>query len=150
MITILRTNPENIDFIQLINKLDQDIAIRDGEAHIFFAQFNKTDSIKHVVVVYEDNRAIGCGAFKAYQDEIAEIKRMFVNPEDRGKGIASQILGALESWAKELSFTSCILETGKKYPEAIALYKKNGYGIIPNYGQYESVEDSVCFKKTLF
>ena len=150
MITILRTNPENIDFIQLINKLDQDIAIRDGEAHIFFAQFNKTDSIKHVVVVYEDNRAVGCGAFKAYQDEIAEIKRMFVNPEDRGKGIASQILGALESWAKELSFTSCILETGKKYPEAIALYKKNGYGIIPNYGQYESVEDSVCFKKTLF
>jgi len=74
---------------------------------------------------------------------------MFVKPEDRGKGIASKILEELESWAKEQNFKSCILETGKKYPEAIALYKKNGYTVIANYGQYEGIEDSVCFRKTI-
>ncbi|CAM2889139.1 GNAT family N-acetyltransferase [Flavobacterium frigoris] len=149
MITILRTNPDNIDFIQLIALLDKDIQIRDGEEHIFYAQFNKTDSIKHVVVAYDGNIAVGCGAFKVYQGETAEIKRMFVNPENRGKNIASKILGALEFWAKELSFTSCILETGRRYPEAIALYKKNGYSVTTNYGQYEGIDDSVCFSKSL-
>lgn len=150
MIQITRTTPDNPDFIKLIALLDKDIQLRDGDEHSFYDQFNKTDSIKHAIVVYEDHRAVACGAFKVYQGDTAEIKRMFVNPDDRGKGIASQILSALESWAKELSFASCILETGRRYPEAIALYKKNGYDIIPNYGQYESVEDSVCFQKTFF
>ncbi len=149
MITITRTSPENVDFTALIKELDSDIEKRDGEEHSFYAQFNKTDNIKHAIVVYEDQRAIGCGAFKLYKDDVAEIKRMFVNPEDRGKGIASKILKELESWAREENFNSCILETGKRYPEAIALYKKNGYSITANYGQYELVEDSVCFQKTI-
>jgi putative acetyltransferase len=149
MITILRTNPENSDFIQLIALLDKDIKIRDGEEHSFYDQFNKTDSIKHAVVAYDGDKALGCGAFKAYQGETAEIKRMFVNPENRGKNIASKILAALESWSKELSFSNCILETGRRYPEAIALYKKNGYSVTTNYGQYEGIDDSVCFSKSL-
>lgn len=149
MITILRTNPENIDFLHLISELDKDIKIRDGEEHHFYAQFNKTDSIQHVVVAYNGNKAVGCGAFKIYEGTIVEIKRMFVDPESRGKNIASQILTTLESWAKEQSFTSCILETVRKYPEAIGLYKKNGYSITTNYGQYKGIDDSVCFSKTL-
>jgi putative acetyltransferase len=149
MIQVIRTSAENLDFVALIEKLDKDIEVRDGPEHSFYAQFNKTDSIKHTIVVYEDERAIGCGAFKAYKDEVAEIKRMFVNPEDRGKGIASTILKELESWAREANFKSCILETGKKYPEAIALYKKNGFVISSNYGQYEGIEDSVCFSKSI-
>lgn len=149
MIQIIRTSAENLDFIDLIEELDKDIEKRDGEEHSFYAQFNKTDSIKHALVVYKDQRAIGCGAFKVYKDDVAEIKRMFVNPEERGKGIASKILKELESWAREDNFKSCILETGKKYPEAIALYKKNGFVITSNYGQYEGIEDSVCFQKTI-
>jgi putative acetyltransferase len=149
MITILRTNPDNIDFIQLIALLDKDIKLRDGDEHSFYDQFNKTDSIKHAVVAYDGDKAVGCGAFKAYYGDTAEIKRMFVNPEDRGKNIASKILAALESWSKELSFSNCILETGRRYPEAIALYKKNGYSVTTNYGQYEGIDDSVCFSKSL-
>ena len=149
MIQIIRTSAENLDFVALIEELDKDIEKRDGAEHSFYAQFNKTDSIKHALVVYEDERAIGCGAFKLYKDEVAEIKRMFVNPEDRGKGIASKILKELESWAREENFKSCILETGQKYPEAIALYKKNGFAITFNYGQYEGIEDSVCFSKSI-
>ena len=150
MITILRTDPDNTDFIQLISELDKDIEIRDGDEHSFYAQFNKTDSIKNVVVAYDGEIAVGCGAFKSYQGDVVEIKRMYVNPEHRGKKIASTILEALESWAKELSFASCILETGRRYPEAIALYKKNGYAVTRNYGQYEGIDDSVCFSKSIY
>jgi GNAT superfamily N-acetyltransferase len=64
-------------------------------------------------------------------------------------GIASKILTNLENWAEELSYKKCILETGKKQPEAIALYLKNDYTVIPNYGHYASVENSLCFEKKL-
>jgi GNAT superfamily N-acetyltransferase len=74
---------------------------------------------------------------------------MFVSPGSRNKGIASKILSELENWASELSYTKCVLETGKRQPEAVGLYKKNGYKLIPNYGQYTGVENSVCFEKEL-
>jgi GNAT superfamily N-acetyltransferase len=149
MITIVRTQADNLDFMHLIQALDIDIAARDGEEHTFYAQFNKTDDIKHVLVAYKNDQAIGCGAFKAYQGSIAEIKRMYVSPEGRGKGIATKILIQLQQWAAENHFTSCILETGQRYPEAIALYLKNGFKITKNYGQYIGIEDSICFQKEI-
>lgn len=149
MIKILRTNPENEDFAALIKCLDADLAIRDGEEHAFYGQYNKTNTIKHVVVAYTDEKPSACGAIKEYAGGIAEIKRMYTSPGDRGKGIASAVLKALEGWAIELSYKKCILETGKKQPEAIRLYEKNGYMTIPNYGPYADVENSVCFEKTL-
>lgn len=144
-----RTNSDDPDFQALVSELDKDLAIRDGEDHSFFAQFNKINTIKHVVLAYENNQATGCGAIKEYDADTMEIKRMFVPLEKRGRGIASGILKELESWAKELGYKTCILETGEKQPEAIALYKKNNYGIIKNYGQYADVESSVCFEKNL-
>ena len=149
MIQIVRTTPDNPDFIKLIELLDKDIKLRDGDEHAFFAQFNKTDNIKNAIVVYDEKEALGCGAFKFYEEDIAEIKRMYVMPNARGKGIASKIILELESWAREEHYKSCILETGKKYPEAIALYKKNGFAVMANYGQYKHIEDSICFHKTL-
>lgn len=149
MIKIIRTTPENADFQKLIALLDIDIQERDGEDHVFFAQFNKTDNIKNAIVIYDDQIAVGCGAFKFYKEDVAEIKRMYVDPKTRGKGIASKILIELESWAREENYTSCILETGHKYPEAVALYKKNGFAITENYGQYIGVADSICFQKDL-
>jgi len=74
---------------------------------------------------------------------------MFVLPEYRGKGIAISILEGLEKWAKELGFTETVLETGANQPAAINLYKKYGYEIIPNYGQYIGKEASSCMKKAL-
>jgi putative acetyltransferase len=59
------------------------------------------------------------------------------------------VLSELESWAAELGYPKCVLETGKRQPEAIALYEKQGYQRIPNYGQYIGVENSVCFEKVL-
>lgn len=149
MYKIKRTDSDDSDFQKLVTALDKDLAIRDGEDHAFFAQFNKIAAIKHVVVAYEEGAAVGCGAIKEYEKNVMEVKRMFVPLEKRGKGIASIVLGELENWAKELGYQKCILETGKKQPEAIRLYQKNNYATIKNYGQYADVESSVCFEKLL-
>ena len=147
---LIRTDSNNPDFAELVKQLDADLAIRDGDDHAFYDQFNKLDAIKHTVVAYnEANRAVGCGAIKQFETGIMEVKRMFVPLEERGKGIAGEILKELEIWAKELGNDKCILETGIKQPEAISLYKKSGYRFIDNYGQYAGVENSVCFAKLL-
>lgn len=149
MYILKRTNSNDPDYQKLVVELDKDLAIRDGDEHAFFAQYNKSDSIKYVVLAYENDEPIGCGAIKEYEKDIVEIKRMYVPLEKRGKGIASVILKELEKWAKELEYNKCILETGKKMPEAIQLYKKSNYNLIKNYGQYAGVESSVCFEKQL-
>ena len=144
---IVRTTSENEDFRTLVRALDEELAIRDGDEHSFYAQFNKLDAIKHAVVAYLDGCPVGCGALRPFDDEAVEIKRMFVPLEHRGRGIAKDILNELESWAIELSFKRCVLETGHNQPEAIALYTKSGYARIPNYGHYQGVYNSVCFEK---
>ena len=149
MITLKRTNSDDIDFINLVALLDQDLAIRDGEDHAFYNQFNKTDKIKHAVVYYENDIPVGCGAFREKESDKTEIKRMYVHPDHRKKGIASAVLKELEIWAKEAGYTYTILETGKNQPEAINLYQKQDYTIIPNYPPYEAIDNSVCMKKTL-
>ena len=149
MIKLVRTDSDNSDFIALVGKLDADLAERDGSDHTFYAQFNKIDTIRYAVVAYENELAIGCGAIKQFTPESMEVKRMYVLPENRGKGIAGAVLSELEKWAKELLYANCVLETGKKQPEAIKLYQNNGYRLIPNYGQYAGIENSVCFQKEL-
>jgi putative acetyltransferase len=149
MITIIRTNSDNLDFIELVKLLDADLAKRDGADHSFYNQFNKINKIKHAVIAYEDGKPVACGAIKEYSPTIMEVKRMYTLPSSRGKKIASLVLDELESWASVLSYTKCVLETGKRQPEAIELYKKNGYQLIPNYGQYAQIENSVCFEKEL-
>ena len=144
-----RTFSGNPDFQNLVALLDEDLSIRDGNEHAFYAEFNKIQNIRNVIVCYLDNKPIGCGAFKEYELNKAEIKRMFVLPEYRGQGIGINILQELELWASELNYNECILETGKKQPEAIRLYQKAGYTLIKNYGQYENVENSVCMSKTI-
>lgn len=149
MIKIIRTNSANKYFIELVKQLDQDLAIRDGASHSFYDQFNKIDMIRHAVIAYENDQPVACGAIKEFSPQIMEIKRMFTLPQYRGKGIAGIILNELENWAAELSCSKCVLETGKRQPEAIHLYQKKGYRIIPNYGQYAGIENSVCFEKVI-
>jgi putative acetyltransferase len=149
MTKYVRTDSGNVDFRELVRFLDADLAIRDGDEHAFYAQFNKIAMLQYVVVAYKDDVAIGCGAIKEYGSDTVEVKRMFVPENLRGKGIASGVLQQLEFWAKDLGYTKAILETGVKQPEAIALYHKNGYKITANFGQYEGVENSICFEKLL-
>ena len=149
MLTLTKTNSENNDFIHLIRFLDADLAQNNGDQNDFYAQFNKVNLIKHVIVAYEEDKAVACGAIKEYEPGVMEVKRMYTSPESRGKGIAGKILAELEAWAVELNYHKCILETGKTQVSAIHLYKKSGYASIDNYGQYAGVENSVCFEKIL-
>lgn len=149
MIQLVRTDSENEDFINLVSKLDAELGKRDGEEHAFYHQFNSIDTIRHAIVAYINDIAVGCGAIKEHDANCMEVKRMYVAPEARGKGIATTVLQELEVWAVELHYTHCVLETGKRQPEAIALYLKNDYQITPNYGQYVGVENSICFKKNV-
>ncbi|TAJ56192.1 MAG: GNAT family N-acetyltransferase [Chitinophagaceae bacterium] len=149
MLRLIRTHSAHPDFVSLVQQLDQDLAERDGKEHDFYAQFNTLTAIQHVVVAYEEGVAVACGAMKELDKNTMEIKRMFTTPAHRAKGIASLVLGQLETWAKESGYTVCRLETGKRQPEAIAVYQKNGYVQIPNYGQYAGIENSVCFEKKL-
>ncbi len=146
---LLKTNSNNADFILLLQLLDKDLAIRDGDEHAFYIQYNGITLIKHVIVAYKNDKAVACGAIKAFNNDSMEVKRIYTLPESRGSGIASTILKALEIWAAELGYKTCVLETGKKQPEAIALYQKSGYEITPNYGQYIGIENSICFMKNL-
>ena len=149
MIKLIRTTSENKDFINLVRDLDADLKITDEDEHDFYNQFNNIDVIKHVVIGYHENILVGCGAIKHFDEDSVEVKRMFVSPIARGKGFAQQILLDLEQWAKELGFKSCILETGKRQVEAVKFYHKCNYSILPNYGQYEGMKNSICFKKVV-
>ena len=149
MITLQRTDSGNVDFVRLVAALDAELGQRDGDDHSFYDQFNKIDKIKYAVVAYDDGKPAGCGAIKEFSSDTMEVKRMYTHPEHRGRRIASKILRELEMWAVELSYQKCVLETGKRQPEAIELYRKNGYKIISNYGQYTEVENSICFEKEM-
>lgn len=146
MVTFKRTTSDDLDFKHLTNLFDEFLVEIDGEEKDFFAQFNQI-YIKNVIVCYENEKPVGCGAFKEYEPNVAEIKRMFVVPKSRGNGIAISILNQLEAWAIEENYKTFILETSFKLENAISLYKKLGYQIIPNYGQYKEVKSSICMKK---
>jgi len=149
MIITKRTNSENKDFQALAAELEAELAIRDGDNHVFLAQVNRIHALNYVVVAYNGDEPVGCGAMREYSGDTMEVKRMFVPSGHRRKGIASQLLTELERWCVELGFTNCVLETGRNQPEAIAFYQRHNFKTIPNFGQYFDVANSVCFEKRL-
>lgn len=148
-INVVRTESSNPHFRELVHHLDKYLAYIDGDEHGFYAQYNHIDVLRHAVVLFVDKSPVSCGAFKALDEKTVEIKRMFTDTSCRGKGLASRVLQELECWAKELGYESCKLETGKRMPDAVQFYEKHGYRVIPNYGQYAGVENSICFEKLL-
>jgi GNAT superfamily N-acetyltransferase len=101
------------------------------------------------LVAYIDGRAVGCGAVRRIDPHMAEIKRMYVAPEVRGRGVGRQLLVSLEAEARRLGISRLVLETGPRQPEALALYRGTGYVEIPLFGEYIGAEFSVCMAKDL-
>ncbi|PZX56540.1 GNAT family N-acetyltransferase [Algoriphagus chordae] len=149
MITLTRTDSSNPDFVALVKLLDAYLALKDGRDHDYYNQFNTIVKLKNVVVCYENGIPVACGAIKQFDADAMEVKRMFTKPDVRGNGLASRVLTELEEWAAELGYKKCVLETGKRQVEAVELYKKKGYLIIPNYAQYVGMDNSICFQKEL-
>lgn len=148
-VSLVRTDATSSAFRQLVQQLDAHLAVTDGDEHDFYHQYNGLDDINYVVLAYLNDQPVGCGAIKQFTAGTMEVKRMFTDDAHRGHGIAGKVLAELESWAKELAATRCILETGVRQPYAIRLYEKHGYVRIPNYGQYVGVANSVCMEKPL-
>ncbi len=149
MIQLKKVNSSNPDFQKLVNELDAYLKITDGEDHEFYNQFNGLEKIKHALVVYKNHKPIGCGAFRQFDASTVEVKRMYLQPNERGSRIATKILEMLENWVRELGYKRIILETGDRQVEAVKFYKKSGYKRISNYGQYAQMENSNCFEKKL-
>jgi len=148
-IILKRKSNTEPDFKNLISKLDKYLSVVNGDDDAFYAPNNVLDPLNTAVIAYYNNKAVGCGCFKRFDEKSVEIKRMYVDPELRGRGIASAVLNELEKWAKESGFEYAVLETGLKLDDANALYRKQGYEVIENYGQYAGIKSSVCMKKAL-
>lgn len=146
---ILRTNSENSDFIRLTGRLDIELCRIYNTNPEDYEEYNRITDLHTVVVAYENEQAVACGCFKIFDEKTVEIKRMFVEDSQRGKGIASAMLANLETWARELGYEKSVLETGKGQPNAIKLYQKYGYQITANYNDSDDLNISVCLAKTL-
>lgn len=146
-----RTDGKNKDFIENCIFLDMDLDRRVGKEvqRDKYNKYNQLDEIREAIVVYEDNKPIGGGAIRRYNDEDIELKRVFVHPECQGRGIGTKLVSLLVEWAVELGYKRIILETGNILSEACAVYKKLGFQVIPNYGPYVNMPESVCMAKDL-
>jgi GNAT superfamily N-acetyltransferase len=99
------------------------------------------------LVAYLDGEPAGCGAVRGHGDGVAEVKRMYVTPDARGRGVARALLAALEVQAAALGYTRLVLETGTRQHEAMALYESAGWTPIPPYGAYRDSALSRCYEK---
>ena len=146
---MIRTNSKHPHFVALVKQLDDLLAVVDGDKHDYYHQFNGIEGLPYVIVAYYNGKPTACGAMKPYNNTTVEIKRMYTDPDSRGKGLGKSILTELEQWAKELGFKNLMLETGTSFEAANNLYKKYGFTQIPNYDQYVDLKDSICFQKAI-
>lgn len=147
---IVQVSHNDSDLHALINKLDEDLFQRYPEDEVFALDFSVPD-IKDIVflVAYIDGEPVGCGAIRPLDDTYVELKRFYVDPTYRRKGIAAAILHHLEERANELKFQYIRLEAGAPQPEAIHFYMKHGYYEIDRYGEYVNCLSSLCYEKKL-
>lgn len=101
------------------------------------------------LVALVDGRAVGCGAVQPVDDTTGELKRMYVVPEHRGRGVARSLLGALEDLARGQGYQWLRLATGVRQPEAIRLYERCAYALVEPYGKYVHDPLSRCYRKAL-
>lgn len=148
---LIDTDGTNPDFILLCSMLDAYLnALAGGEENRSeYVPLNQLDHIRDAFVLYDGVLPVGCASFKKYEDGVAEVKRVFVREEYRGRGLSRKLMEAVEAKAKQNGYRGLILETGRPLVSAVALYTNMGYSVIPNYGPYECMDESVCMRKEL-
>ena len=147
---IKKASYDSLEVKSLSDELHKDLEAIYGNGIIEdFIDENEQMLIFYVAYDERDN-VISCGALKHFDDSTAEIKRMYVKPLFRGRGISKLILKQLEAYAEELNYQRLVLETGLKQPEAMNLYRYFGYTPIKCYGKHADDSDSRCFEKTIY
>ncbi len=151
MIKYIWTDGTHEDFLKfyLITEDYYSSIVGGADRRKSFMPYNISESIHDVVIAYADNEAIACAGLKKYSEQDAEVKRVWVEPAYRGKGLGTAIMEQIEENAKEQGFGRTILQTREIMTEAVGLYKKFGYYQIPNYPPYDKLEGAVCFAKDL-
>jgi putative acetyltransferase len=149
MLTVKRTAGNDLHLRELIVQLDKFLWGVYNKGMEYYGRFNYVDEDHQAVLVYDDTKPVGCGCLRKVDSETVEVKRMFVLPAERQKGIATLVITELEKWAKEMEYKTVILETGDRLTEAINLYQKHQYSITENYGPYIGKQESVCMKKII-
>ena len=109
-----------------------------------FIPYNLSESISDVVIASVDGIDVGCAGLKRYNDTDVEVKRVWVEPECRGKHIATEMMDMIEHRAREMGFKRAILQTRPIMPDAVGLYEKRGYVLIDNYPPYDKLEGAIC------
>lgn len=145
------TDGTDKNFELLCRELDQVLDDLSGgpEQRQAYIEHNGVEHIHDVFVVYDDELAIGCAGFKEFDEESAELKRVFLREAYRRKGIAKNMLGLVEKAAEKKGYKYMILETGKKFSGTIKFYEKMGFKPMNNFGPYEDMPNSVCMRKKL-
>jgi putative acetyltransferase len=150
MIEVSRETPRQADVVALIRQSDALMqSLYPAESNHLVDVDSLAAPRVHLFVAREEGRALGCGAFVLGEDGQAEMKRVFVDPAARGKGIARLIMERLEREAAWLGVTLMQLETGIRQPEAIALYRKFGYLERGPFGAYKPDPLSLFMEKRL-
>lgn len=146
-----KTDGEDPEFVRLCGELE--ICLDEMVGKVIqrdkYHKYNLRDNIHDVYLAYVDGEAVGCGSYKRYDAENAELKRVFLRKEYRGQGIAKKLLSLIERDAKNAGYRYMILETGELLKESVGLYRHTGYETIPNYGQYADMPESLCMRKEL-
>ncbi|NGM81699.1 GNAT family N-acetyltransferase [Paenibacillus sp. 7124] len=149
-IELVQVAPDNSDLAQLISQLDGYLFELYPPEEVYLVDFEDpyVNDI-YFIVAYLDSRPVGCGAIKKLDEDHVELKRFFVEPEYRNKGIAGKIVQRLEEEAASKGYKGIKLETGDLQTEAVGFYKKNGYGEIERFGEYADCPSSLCFEKRI-
>ncbi|WP_409200213.1 GNAT family N-acetyltransferase [Methanobrevibacter sp. DSM 116169] len=148
-IKYLLTDDKNLDFQNLINKLEKYYISLNKDLALQYQDINKITKKHYVCIAYYNEIAIACGSFKIYDENTVEMKKFYVLSEYQNQGIGSNILKKLENHAKSLGYNKVLLETGCILPKAISFYKKRNYKIIENFDEFKDDENIVCMKKEL-
>jgi putative acetyltransferase len=150
MIKVSRETPHRDDVVALIRQSDALMqSLYPAESNHLVDIDSLAQPHVYLLVVREEGQALGCGAFVLGDNGQAEMKRVFVDPSGRGKGIARTIMEALEHEAASLGVTLMQLETGIKQPEPIALYRKFGYAERGPFGDYQRDPLSLFMEKAI-
>ena len=148
-IKIIRTDTLNPKVKELIKDLDKELRNYYGDIQDSYTPHNDVSKGFPAILFEQNGIPIGCGAFKPYDKISGELKRIFLKKEVRGKGLSKLIVKALENWMLEDNLSIAILECGDRQPEAIGLYQKLDYKVIPKYGVYVDMPNSICMRKDL-
>lgn len=145
------TDGRSTDFISLCHALDAFLnkLVGGEENRAQYVPYNALDDIHDVIVAYDGNSPIGSAAFKRYDDRRAEVKRVFVREEYRGKGVGLELMTRLEALARKKGYKYLVLESGEPLVAAMRLYRGMGFYVIPNYGPYVDMPESVCMEKKI-